>query len=56
MFRSEPLEQIMSFGQRVESWFPKAQRILHSNALSEAEINSDLQCILNNLIKHIILF
>jgi hypothetical protein len=45
VFRSEQLEQIMTFRQRVEGWFPKANRISHSNPLSDAEMNSDNQFI-----------
>lgn len=45
VFRSEQLEQIMTFRQRVENWFPKAIRILHSNHLGDTEINSENQYI-----------
>jgi hypothetical protein len=45
IFMSEPLEQIMTFRQRVESWFPNSTRILHSNPLSSVEKNSDAQFI-----------
>lgn len=45
VFRSEQLEQIMTFRQRVESWFPKAARISHSNPPSELEMNSENQYI-----------
>lgn len=41
---SEQFEQIITFRPRVESWFPKAKRISHSNPLSESETNSDKQC------------
>lgn len=45
IFRGEPLEQIMTFRQRLESWFPTSNRILHSNPLSQLELNSDQQYI-----------
>lgn len=45
VFRSEPLEQIMTFRQRVESWFPQSIRINHSNPLTESELQSDNQYI-----------
>ena len=45
VFRSEQLEQIMTFRPRIESWFPKSIRINHSNPPTENELNSDLQYI-----------
>lgn len=45
VFRSGQLEHIMTFRQRVESWFPNSIRISHSNPLSDSEINSDNQYI-----------
>lgn len=47
VFMSEQFEQIITFRPRVESWFPSSKRISHSNPLSEAELNSNNQCILN---------
>lgn len=45
VFRSEPLEQIMTFRQRIESWFPKCILINHSNPVSDTEINSQNQYV-----------
>ena len=47
VFRSKELEPIIDFRPRVESWFPKAHRISHSNPPSETEMNSNNQCKLN---------
>ena len=44
VFKSGQLEQIISFRPRVESWFPNAKRISHSNPVADTEINSDRQC------------
>lgn len=45
VFRSEPLEQIITFRQRVESWFPNSIRISHSYPVTELEYNSPNQFI-----------
>ena len=40
VFRSEPLEQIITFRQRVESWFPNSIRISHSYTVTKHETDS----------------
>lgn len=40
VFRSEPLEQIITFRQRVESWFPNSIRISHSYSVTKKETDS----------------
>ena len=49
VFKSDILEDIGKFRQRMDAWFPKSIMLAHSMPPTDTELNSNLQCTFSTI-------